>query len=75
MDSRGEYPVRINTKTSLRIDSHEGVGARKEFVVSLKHTCESMTLRTMSRTEVDGYVVWIRKVNASLGSIRKPCLE
>lgn len=51
MDSQGEYLIRIDIIASLKIDSLEGVDVRQPFSVSGKHSCESMTPITLSRTK------------------------
>ena len=69
-DSRGEYFVRVGTRTSLRVDPFANIVARGVYLVSFDVSKGSMTLRTFRTlnlwpTRDDGYVVWIPEVNTS----------
>ena len=45
-DSRGEYFVRVGTRTSLRVDPFANIVARGVYLVSVDVSKGSMTLRT-----------------------------
>ena len=80
VDSREALLVRVDTRTSLRVDSFENVGERQAFAVSVNvfiEICDSKDhCRTLNLclTRNDGHVVRVPEKHFSHGSVRRPHL-